>query len=313
VVLGCTVTGLDLAGRSATSTASDPLRWSQCVLATGSDSAPLPVPGTDDPLVSTIRSAADTERLLADLDGPVVVVGSGFIGCEAAASLRRRGCDVTVVSDEPLPQQGRLGEAVGRLIAGWLADTGVKLIGGSRVRAIDHHGDAVVVDMAGHPPLEAGRVILAVGARPRLTLAADAGLDVVDAVAVDATMRTAAPAMLAIGDIAGAWHATAERRLRVEHWGDAEAHGRVAGATLAGQPAAWTTPPGFWSTIAGETIKHVAWGDGHDELVVRRSPEGETVWYGRDGVVVGVLTHGHDDDYDAAPAALASRRMLPHA
>src|SRR5436190_21701255 len=53
VVLGCTVTGLDLAGRSATTTASEPLRWSQCVLATGSDPAPLPVPGTDDSLVST--------------------------------------------------------------------------------------------------------------------------------------------------------------------------------------------------------------------------------------------------------------------
>ncbi len=307
VLLGCEVTGLDLASHIAATAGGEPLPWHRCVLATGSDPSPLPVPGADDPAVSTIRSAADTEDLLGRLVGPVVIVGSGFIGCEVAATLRRRGCDVTIVSDEERPQQARLGGAVGGLIAGWLADVGVELIGGRQVTSLERHGDALLVGLPGRDPLVAGNVVVAVGARPRLALAVDAGLSDGSTLAVDATMRTAAPAVFAVGDIATAWHSTAARcRLRVEHWGDAEAHGRVAGFALAGERAFWTEPPGFWSTIAGETIKHVAWGDGYDDIVVRPSEDGVTVWYGRDGVVVGVLTHRHDDDNEVASSVLAA-------
>jgi 3-phenylpropionate/trans-cinnamate dioxygenase ferredoxin reductase component len=309
--LGCAVTSLDCAGRTAATTASDPLRWERCVLATGSDPASLPVAGSDDPAVSTLRTAADAERLLTRLSGPVVIVGSGFVGCEAAASLRRRGCDVTVVAEEAQPQQDRLGEWVGGLIAGWLRDLGVRLIGGSTVVRFERDGDALRVVLPEGPPLEACHVVAAVGARPRRELAAAAGLTAGDELPVDTAMQTTFTDVLAVGDIATAWHTSAGRPLRVEHWGDAEAQGRVAGLRLAGHPAAWTTPPGFWSTIAGETIKHVAWGDGYDQVAIRTSAEGETAWYGRDGIVVGVLTHGHDEDAETAAAAIAGRRAMP--
>ena len=131
------------------------------------------------------------------------------------------------------------------------------------------------------------------------------------AIEVDARMRTAAEDVLAVGDIAAAWHEVAGRRLRVEHWGDAVEHGRIAGATLAGRDATWSTVPGFWSTIAGNQLEYVAWGDGHDELRVDRSASGITVWYGRDGVVVGVLTNGHDEDQERAQDAVATRRPMP--
>ena len=55
----------------------------------------------------------------------------------------------------------------------------------------------------------------------------------------------------------------------------------------------------------------MAWGDGHDAVHVERSATGTTVWYGRDGVVVGVLTHDHDDDNAVAPTALAERWAFP--
>jgi 3-phenylpropionate/trans-cinnamate dioxygenase ferredoxin reductase subunit len=309
VVLECDVRALDLGARLAASTAG-PIRWGRCVLATGSDPAPLPVAGTDERVV-TIRSASDAERLVAALDGPVVVVGSGFVGCEAAASLRARGVDVTMVSEEPRPQADRLGDDVGRLVEGWLRDGGTTLLGGRQVEAVDRHGDALVVTIAGGAVVEASLVVVAVGARPRTALAADLGLGDDDGVPVDTTMVTATPDVLAVGDVAAAWHATGGRRLRVEHWGDALAHGRVAGLTLAGEPASWTDPPGFWSTIAGHTLKHVAWGDGYDAVQVVRSAHGMTCWYGRDGVVVGVLTHDHDDDDAVAGTALGERWAFP--
>jgi NADPH-dependent 2,4-dienoyl-CoA reductase/sulfur reductase-like enzyme len=54
------------------------------------------------------------------LRGRATVIGSGFIGCEAAASLAMKGLEVTLVTDEDVPHEARLGEAAGRRIAGWL-------------------------------------------------------------------------------------------------------------------------------------------------------------------------------------------------
>lgn len=310
LVLGCDVTGLDVGARLAT-TSLGPVRWGRCVLATGSGASSLPVPGGDDPDIVTVRAAADAERLLdrASDGGPVVIVGSGFVGCEVAASLRRHGLGVHMVSNEQRPQQDRLGEPVGHLIEGWLLDTGVELTGGQAVDAIERTGSAFVVRLRDHPPIEAAHLVVAVGARPRVELAGSLGLD--GGIDVDATMHTTVADFLAVGDIANAWNELADRRVRVEHWGDAEAHGRIAGRSLAGEPTPWRTVPGFWSTIAEQTIKYVAWGDGHDDVHVVSSSSGMTVWYGREGVVVGVLTHEHDDDNAVAEAAVGDRWSFP--
>ena len=313
VLLDTVVSGLDPATRVA-ATSAGPVRWGRCVLATGSRAACLSVPGADDPSLITVRSAADTERLLASIgddSGPVAVIGSGFVGCEVAAGLRTLGLDVTMVSVEPRPQQDRLGEPVGALIEGWLVDSGVRVLGGRQVATIEHHGDHHVVVAADTPPVDAAHVIVAVGAEPSTGLAGDAGLDTDGGIAVGPTMATAADGILAVGDIARAHHDVAGRALRVEHWGDAVEHGRLAGLALAGAPEPWRAVPGFWSTIAGRTVKYVAWGDGHDEVHVQRSGSGTTVRYGRDGRVVGVLTHDHDEDNEQAEADVHAGRPMP--
>ncbi|MDX6645087.1 MAG: 3-phenylpropionate/trans-cinnamate dioxygenase ferredoxin reductase component, partial [Miltoncostaeaceae bacterium] len=141
-----------------------------CLLATGSEPARPPLPGADDPEVLVLRTVEDSERLAARaLPGVrAVVIGAGFIGCEAAASLAMRGARVTVVAPEELPQEARLGDEVGRRIAGWLEEHGVRLALGCEVEAIaPAEGGGRVVRAAGaeHP---ADLVLLAAGARPRL-------------------------------------------------------------------------------------------------------------------------------------------------
>ena len=108
-------------------------------------------------------------------------------------------------------------------------------------------------------------MVMATGAEPNLDLAAGTGLVTDHAVAVDARMRTPASGVFAVGDIASATNASAGRRLRVEHWGDAERMGAIAGAVAAGSDDHWAEVPGFWSVIAGRQLKYVAWGDGWDQ------------------------------------------------
>jgi 3-phenylpropionate/trans-cinnamate dioxygenase ferredoxin reductase component len=153
-------------------------------------------------------------------------------------------------------------------------------------------------------------VLLGAGVAPRDELARAAGLAAGPEgrhITVDEGMATSAPALHAAGDVTFARHAVAGRPLHVEHWGDALAQGEVAGRRLAGdEHARWDVVPGFWSTIGDRTLKHAAWGDGHDDVELVDHGEAFTVWYRRDGRLVGVLAHDRDDDYDAGRERIAA-------
>lgn len=279
----------------------DEIPYDACVLATGSEPIRIPIPGGDDPEILVMRTIENSTRLAARVGAgdTVVVVGSGFIGCEAAASLAMRGAHVTLVSQETLPQETRLGEEVGRRVAGWLEERGVNLHLGVNVEEIKRSNSGYEVWLGAGSSVSGGTVLFGTGVKPRLELAEAAGLELNGGVITDSSMRTSAPGIFAVGDIAFAMNEAAGRRLRVEHWGDALEHGRVAGTVIAGGEAAWRTAPGFWSTIGSETLKYAAWSDGWDELSFEDHGGGAfTVWYGKNGVCTGVLAHDADEDYE---------------
>ena len=285
------VVELDPVARRARTESGRELTYEGAVLATGATPVRPPVDGADGP-VTDARSSE-----LASVTGPetrVVVVGAGFIGCEAAVSLARRGARVTLVADEGVPQERRLGADVGGRIASWLQQEGVELLLGAPIDAIDPGPDVLVGDVR----IAADVVLLGSG----VALGPDGRH-----VAVDATMATSAPGVRAAGDVTFAGHAVAGRSLHVEHWGDALAHGEVAGRRLAGDTEAqWDGVPGFWSTIGDRTLKYAAWGDGYDSVELESDGEAFTAWYRRDGRLVGVLTHDRDEDYDMGAERIAA-------
>jgi 3-phenylpropionate/trans-cinnamate dioxygenase ferredoxin reductase subunit len=310
---------LELVDELERATDATELRADAIVLATGSEPLRPDIPGLDDDAVMTMRTVPDSVELAVraravaerGTDGrrtsakALVVIGTGFIGCEIAASLALMGARVTMIGQEPRPQQARLGEQVGERIAGWLAELGVELIAGVEVSAV-HEGSTV--ELADGRRIEAASIVLGMGVRPRGELAQAAGLPLHEGgVVVDRTMRVdqvaraeeAQCAVLAVGDVAYAYNARAGRHLRVEHWGDALGQGEVAGSALAGEAAAWDSVPGFWSTIGEHALKYAAWGDGHDDARFEQHDDGAfTVWYSRGGALVGVLAHERDEDYE---------------
>ncbi|WP_196073237.1 NAD(P)/FAD-dependent oxidoreductase [Nakamurella alba] len=303
LVLSSRVTELRPDSRAVLLADGRAMDFATCVLATGSTPVRPDIPGARHAHV--LRSRRDAIDLVdaAERAATAVVVGSGFVGCEAAASLAGRGVAVTLVS-HVLPQQRRLGAWVSRRIAEWLHQDGVRLRVGDDVSAIapDH-----VLTSAGQR-LPADLVLLATGVTPRAELAAAAGLSLSDGrISVSADMRTSHPAVLAAGDVVFARNTAAGRSLTVEHWGDADAMGEVAGRTAAGLTAEWAQPPGFWSTIGSRTLKYTAWGDGYDEVDIDDDGDGFTVRYGRHGELVGVLTHHRDEDYERGQGEVARR------
>jgi NADPH-dependent 2,4-dienoyl-CoA reductase/sulfur reductase-like enzyme len=264
-----------------------------------------------------MRTVEDSTRLsrLAGEGASVVIVGSGFIGCEAAASLAMRGTEVTVVSLDDLPQGGLLGEETGQRIRGWLEGYGVRLRMSAEVREISQTSEGFEIALADGERLPADAVLLGTGASPRLELAEKAGLTVEPGgILTDASMRTEAPGVYAVGDISYAYNPAAGRRLHVEHWGEALNMGEVAGTVMAGGEAQWDTAPGFWSTIGERTIKYTAWGDGFDRAHLVEhdaADESFTVWYEREGICVGVLTHNFDEDYEKGRKLVESGSPMP--
>lgn len=290
---------LDVAAREVRLADGEVLPYDACVLATGAEPSRLPVPGADHPDVLVLRSLTDADRLRerAASARSAVVVGSGFIGCEAAASLALRGLAVTVVTDEPAPQAARLGAEVAARLAAWLGEAGVRLVTGAPVRRLV---DGRRVFAATGDVVEADVVLVAGGIQPNVALAERAGLAVDQGrVLVDDAMASDAAGVWAAGDVALAHNAAAGRRLVVQHWGEAMAMGELAGRGAAGSPGSWAQAPGFWSDIGGRVLKQAAWGDGFDAVrLVDHGSGAFTAWYGRNGRLVGVLTHGADEDYE---------------
>lgn len=319
--LGTRIDALDTDRRRVRTDDGQELAYERLILATGSE--PTALPGADpDAQVYTLRSLEHGRRLTHAVDDArsAVVVGSGFIGCEAAASLATRGVQTTLVTPEPIPQADRLGGWVGVRIAEWLTSAGVELRTGVHVEGVESPGR---VELDDESFIEADLVLAAIGVTQSRPFLLGSGLLIEDGrLVVDETLRTSDARVWAAGDVARAQHAVVDRALSVEHWGDAITMGRLAGGNAAahgpgdtGESESWSDPPGFWSEIGEHTLKYSAWGDGFEEVRVVEHAEGAfTVWYADTaGELVGVLTHECDDDYERGAELLARRARLSEA
>ncbi|XSS46662.1 NAD(P)/FAD-dependent oxidoreductase [Propionibacteriaceae bacterium Y2011] len=291
------------------------LAYRKLVLATGAEALPLDVADADAG-VHLLRSWSDARALVASAEHGrrAIVIGSGFIGCEAAASLRRRGLEVTLLTRSAKPQADRLGDEAASRITTWLEDLGVTIRTGVTITGAAAGG---TVTLASGEELQADLVLAALGVRPRVDLATGldgtAALDVADGrILADDQLRTSAPDVYVAGDVAFAQHAVAGRRLVVEHWDDADRMGGIAGANAAGESRTWTDVPGFWSEIGEHPLQYASWGDGFDEArLAVDDDEGWVIHYGSGGVTVGVLTCNHYDEFDAGVELISKGAPLP--
>jgi 3-phenylpropionate/trans-cinnamate dioxygenase ferredoxin reductase subunit len=218
--LGTEVVALDRAARLLRLDDGTTQLYDRLVLATGSRPQPLQVPGGDDPELILVRNLSSGERLreLAMTPRRVLVIGSGFIGCEAAASLAVRGADVVLVTGEDVPHLSRLGPDVGRRLAGWLRNARIELLTGSAVSMIERSADGWRVHREDGGSVRAEAVVCGGGARPSTELAERSGLKLDNGgVPTDGSLRTADEHVFAVGDISYGSNTAAGRRIRVEH------------------------------------------------------------------------------------------------
>jgi 3-phenylpropionate/trans-cinnamate dioxygenase ferredoxin reductase component len=267
------VTTIDPASHTIAFADGDHEHYDKLLLATGSSSRRLPIPGADAEGVHYLRTIDDASDLLASLTkgAKLAVVGAGWIGLEVAASARERGVDVTVVETAELPLLGALGREAAEVFAQLHRDHGVDLRLKTSVDAVTtNDGKATGLTLGDGSSIAADAVLVAVGAKPNTELAEKAGLQTADGgVLVDASLKTSDDDVYAVGDIAAAEHPLFGTRIRTEHWANALKQPAVAAAGMLGTPGSYDELPYFFTDQYDLGMEYVGHAPDYDRVVFR--------------------------------------------
>jgi 3-phenylpropionate/trans-cinnamate dioxygenase ferredoxin reductase component len=291
--LGRSATALDTANRQVELDDGSRTGYDRLLLATGAEPRRLPIPGADLPGVLYLRSVEDSDALAKRLTagGRVVVVGSGWIGSEVAASARQKGLDVTVVDPLAVPLERVLGAELGAIYRDIHADNGVQMLMGTGVEAFEGGQHVERVRTSDGRSLDCDFVVVGVGVAPRVQLAAEAGIAVGDGVTVDSLLRTDADGVFAAGDVASAHHPFYREHIRVEHWANALNQGPAAARSMLGKGEPYERLPYFFSDQYDVGMEYSGFARAWDRVVFRGDPatrEFIAFWLVGDRVAAGM-------------------------
>jgi 3-phenylpropionate/trans-cinnamate dioxygenase ferredoxin reductase component len=266
------VSGVDSAAKRVSLQSGDTIGYARLLLATGGRNRALDVPGAHLPGIHQLRTIDECNAIkrAAKSGARAVVVGSGFIGSEVAASLRQLGLKVTSVMRGKAPLDQVLGSEVGGVFAGIHRAAGIELVaedevvrfeGSLRVeRAVTKKGRRIACDL----------VIVAVGIEPNVEIVKGSGVAVRDGIIVDATCRTNVAGIFAAGDVANHLHPIFGR-VRVEHYNNAEKMAAAAARSMLGARTAYRYMHSFWSDQFEHKLEYIGHAPKWDRFVVRGS------------------------------------------
>lgn len=210
------------------------------IAAGGSPSRP-PIPGANLPGVFALRNVEDALAIQAWIHqhrpSQGVIIGGGYIGLEMAEALAVHDIELTIV--EQLPQLlPSLDAEMAAHVHAELERQGVAIQTGQGVSVINGD-DRVREVIAGATSFPAEIVIMAVGVRPNVNLARQAGITIgpTGAIAVDDQQRTNLPNVWSAGDVTEAINLVTGKPTWVPLGTTANKQGKVAGENLAGGAA----------------------------------------------------------------------------
>jgi apoptosis-inducing factor 3 len=260
------VAAIDARLREITLSNGSSIGYDKLLLATGAEPVRLWIPGGDQPHVHSLRSLADCRSIItsAQASARAVILGASFIGLEVAAALRARGIEVHVVAPERLPMERILGPDLGRLVQSLHEQNGVVFHLNETAVSIDKEQ----VTLKSDRKLQADFVVAGIGVRPRIDLAAKAGLLVERGIVVSSCLQTSATGVYAAGDIARWPDKHSGENIRVEHWVVAERQGQTAALNMMGRREPFEGVPYFWSQHYDVPINYVGHAEKWDEIAI---------------------------------------------
>lgn len=236
--------------------------YTKVFVGTGGRLRRLPIEGIDMKGILGLRTVEDAAMIHEECVGrDVVIMGSSFIGMEMASALIRKASTISVIGMETVPFERVLGVEIGTFIADLFEGKGVRLYMQQCVtKFISESGD----DTLTHVQLKDGTVLPAqlcisgVGCVPNTeVLEGNPGIEIARdrGVQVDETLK-AARDVYAGGDIARYTYHVTKDSVRIEHWGMAQIHGRIAAYNMLGIHKPLQSIPFFWTQVFGMSIRY---------------------------------------------------------
>jgi nitrite reductase (NADH) large subunit len=287
------ITRIDPDKKAVETGKGESFQYDKLLLATGSYSNVPPIKGADTEGVYTLKNFDDarTIRERAQKSPRVGLIGGGLLGLEAGNGLRRGGANVTVVEFFPrlLPRQMDVAGAA--ILQKQLEEMGFTFFLGAVTQEIVRESGGLTLVLKSGDRISVDMVLISAGVRSEFTLAKDLGLEIDKGVKVDDAMRTSRPDIFAAGDLVehrgrfyGIWPACLEQ-------------GKVAGAVMAGQEAAYEgTVPANTLKVAGIDLFSAGEIDAEDKLEAVVSKDEAKKTYRKfviqDNILVGAILLG---------------------
>jgi NAD(P)H-nitrite reductase large subunit len=310
---------VDLRSRQVQLATGDRLSYDRLILAMGSSSTLPPVEGFGRPGSFVLRSAADAMqiRAYAQQHGcrDAVVAGGGLLGLEAAHSLHELGLRVTVLERGGRLLSKQIDEHCSELVDAHFARIGMQVLYRAESQALAGEDRVRGVFLKDGRKLRCDMFLGAVGIRPNVELARQAGVAVNRGVIVNDRMETSAPGVFAAGDVAE------HDGLVLGLWPIAAKQGEVAAVNALGGQASLTAevPATILKGVGLDlfSIGRFATQPG-DAVIVDEDPDPAAPSYRRlvisEGRAVGAIVLGNDPEVVAAvTSAVKNRTEVPRA
>ncbi len=256
------------------------LPYDKLVLATGSTPVKLPIPGADLAGVHNFWFPWDVRAVQKDMTEnkvtDVVIVGAGLVGMELAEAFHKQGLNVSVVEmqDRILPQM--LDKEIADLIQKPVLQAGINLYLNEKTMTIEGT-DKVTAVKTDKRAIPAQMVIVAVGVRPNVELAREAGIVIgpSGSIAVNEYLETSDPDIYAGGDCAENTNLISKAKLFTPMGSTANKHGRVIADNITGEKIKY---PGILNTGICQVLNWQAGSTGLNETTAKKAGiEFETV------------------------------------
>lgn len=287
--------------------------YDHLIWATGGAPRRLSCSGGELEGVHYIRSREDVDCLLSELPRTqrVVVIGGGYIGLEAAASLRKMGKQVVLLEALERVLARVAGEALSRFVEDEHREHGVDLRLGVAVRQLEAAGTRVAgVTLSDGTCIQADLVIVGIGIVPAVQALLEAGAKGGNGVDVDGQCRTSLADVFAIGDCACHHNRFADdASVRLESVQNAVDQANVVARTLMNQEARYESLPWFWSNQYDLKLQTAGLALGYDRTGVRGEPSSRSfsIEYFKGDRLIAVDCVNAPRDYVAARKKLTEQ------
>lgn len=294
--------------------------YNRLALTVGASPRRLEVQGGNLPGVVYLRNADDAlnlKQLVPDAKD-VIVVGGGFIGLEAASSLRELGKNVTVLEHGPKLIGRAVGEQTSEYFLNAHRDRGLDIRLEAQIDEIlpDENGDVKAVRLTDGEELNAQIVLIGIGVIPNTSLAETLELDIDNGIVVNAHALASDGTSVVAGDVANMPNpvpgSPADERIRMESVNNAIEHAKVAAYSLMGRSEEYAGIPWFWSNQADIKLQIAGLSTGFDQTVVRDDTERRkfSVLYYRNGQIIAADCANAPLDFMAVKQALGKGKNI---